>query len=125
AHHPTAIATTLAGLRARVGAEPIIAVLEPRSNTMKMGVFKETLAPALTDADSVVLYQAPDLGWNLDAVAAALGARGQVCATLEETLSAIQAQVQPVAHVLIMSNGGFGGIHERLLQALRANRILA
>ena len=120
AHHPTAIATTLAGLRARVGAQPIIAVLEPRSNTMKLGVFKDSLAPALALADAVVLYQAPDLGWDLGAVAAALGARGQVCHSLDATLAAIQAQAQPGTQVLIMSNGGFGGIHERLLQNLRA-----
>jgi UDP-N-acetylmuramate: L-alanyl-gamma-D-glutamyl-meso-diaminopimelate ligase len=123
AHHPTAIATTLAGLRARVGDQPIIAVLEPRSNTMKMGVFKDSLAPALADADAVVLYQAPDLGWDLDAVVAALGSRGQVCHTLDETLSAIQAQTQPGTQVLIMSNGGFGGIHERLLGTLQATAI--
>jgi len=120
AHHPTAIATTLAGLRARIGALPIVAVLEPRSNTMKMGVFKDSLAPALHEADHVVLYQAPDLGWNLDTVAAALDSRGQVCHTLDETLAAIQAQAKSGTQVLIMSNGGFGGIHERLLEALRA-----
>ncbi|HOW76140.1 MAG TPA: UDP-N-acetylmuramate:L-alanyl-gamma-D-glutamyl-meso-diaminopimelate ligase [Candidatus Competibacteraceae bacterium] len=120
AHHPTAIATTLAGLRARVGSQPIIAVLEPRSNTMKMGVFKDSLAPALNEADHVVLYQAPDLGWNLDAVAATLGSRGRVCHTLDETLVAIQARIKPGTQVLIMSNGGFGGIHERLLQSLQA-----
>ncbi|MBE2293491.1 MAG: UDP-N-acetylmuramate:L-alanyl-gamma-D-glutamyl-meso-diaminopimelate ligase [Phycisphaerales bacterium] len=118
AHHPTAIATTLAGLRARVGDQPIIAVLEPRSNTMKLGVFKDSLAPALALADRVVLYQAPDLGWDLGAVVTALGARGQVCHSLEDTLAAIHAQAQPGTQVLIMSNGGFGGIHERLLQAL-------
>ena len=120
AHHPTAIAATLAGLRARVGAQPIIAVLEPRSNTMKLGVFKDSLAPALALADAVVLYQAPDLGWNLGAVAAALGARGQVHQSLDDTLAAILAQAKPGTQVLIMSNGGFGGVHERLLQALRA-----
>ncbi len=120
AHHPTAIATTLAGLRARVGDAPIITVLEPRSNTMKLGVFKDTLAPALALADAVVLYQAPDLGWELGAVSAALGPRGQVCHTLDETLTAIQAQAKPGTQVLIMSNGGFGGLHERLLHALRA-----
>ncbi|MBL8258671.1 MAG: UDP-N-acetylmuramate:L-alanyl-gamma-D-glutamyl-meso-diaminopimelate ligase [Candidatus Competibacteraceae bacterium] len=118
AHHPTAIATTLAGLRARVGDRPIIAVLEPRSNTMKLGVFKDTLAPALAAADAVVLYRAPDLGWDLSAVAAALGSRGQVCGTLDETLAAIRRRAAPGSQVLIMSNGGFGGIHERLLQAL-------
>lgn len=118
AHHPTAIATTLEGLRARVGDQPIIAVLEPRSNTMKMGVFKDSLASALALADVVVLYQAPDLGWDLGEVAAALGSRGQVCHSLDETLAAICAQAQPGTQVLIMSNGGFGGIHQRLLEAL-------
>lgn len=121
AHHPTAITTTLAGLRARVGGQPIIAVLEPRSNTMKLGVFKESLAPALAAADNVILYQAADLGWDLGTVAAALGTRGQVCHTLEETLTAIQKQAKPGTQVLIMSNGGFGGLHERLLTALRAS----
>jgi UDP-N-acetylmuramate: L-alanyl-gamma-D-glutamyl-meso-diaminopimelate ligase len=120
AHHPTAIATTLAGLRARAGDRPIIAVLEPRSNTMKLGVFKDSLAPALAAADAVVLYQAPDLGWDLGAVSAALGPRGQVCHSLDATLDAIQARVKPGTQVLIMSNGGFGGIHERLLDRLRA-----
>jgi UDP-N-acetylmuramate: L-alanyl-gamma-D-glutamyl-meso-diaminopimelate ligase len=119
AHHPTAIATTLSGLRARVGAQPIVAVLEPRSNTMKSGVFKDSLAPALADADAVVLYQAPDLGWNLAGIGAILGSRGYVSQSLDETLVAIQARVSPGTHVLIMSNGGFGGIHEQLLQALR------
>ena len=121
AHHPTAIATTLAGLRARVGDQPIVAVLEPRSNTMKLGVFKDSLAPALALADAVVLYQAPDLGWDLGAVAAALGPRGQVCHSLDDTLTAIRARTQPGTQVLIMSNGGFGGIHERLLRKLRAD----
>ena len=121
AHHPTAIATTLAGLRARIGAQPIIAVLEPRSNTMKLGVFKDSLAPALAIADAVILYQAPDLGWDLGTVAGELGVRGQVCRSLDETLAAIQARLQPGTQVLIMSNGGFGGIHERLLEALQAS----
>lgn len=76
----------------------------------------------LAVADAVVLYQAPDLGWSLDNVAATLGARGQVCHSLEATLAAIQTRLQPGTQVLIMSNGGFGGIHERLLQALRATR---
>ncbi len=120
AHHPTAIATTLEGLRARVGDQPIIAVLEPRSNTMKLGVFKDSLAPALALADAVVLYQAPDLDWDLGGVAAALGSRGQVCHSLDETLAAICARAQSGTQVLIMSNGGFGGIHQRLLELLDA-----
>ena len=77
-------------------------------------------APALALADAVVLYQAPDLGWDLGAVAAALGSRGQVCHSLDDTLATIQARIKPGTQVLIMSNGGFGGIHERLLQTLRA-----
>ena len=120
AHHPTAIATTLEGLRARVGDQSIIAVLEPRSNTMKLGVFKDSLGPALALADAVVLYQAPDLGWDLGGVAAVLGSRGQVCHSLDETLAAICAQASPGTQVLIMSNGGFGGIHQRLLESLNA-----
>jgi UDP-N-acetylmuramate: L-alanyl-gamma-D-glutamyl-meso-diaminopimelate ligase len=118
AHHPTAIATTLAGLRARHAGGRIIAVLEPRSNTMRLGVFKDGLAPALATADRVVFYQAPDLRWPLDAVAAALNGRAQVCATIDATVTAIGDQVRPGDVILIMSNGGFGGIHERVLAAL-------
>ncbi|PIE82864.1 MAG: UDP-N-acetylmuramate:L-alanyl-gamma-D-glutamyl-meso-diaminopimelate ligase [Candidatus Contendobacter odensis] len=120
AHHPTAISSTLEGLRARVGDQPIIAVLEPRSNTMKQGVFKDTLAPALAIADSIILYQAPEIGWDVSTVATALGARGRLCHTLDETLMAICQQAKPRSHVLIMSNGGFGGIHQRLLDTLRS-----
>lgn len=120
AHHPTAIATTLAGLRAKVGSAPIFAVLEPRSNTMKMGVFKDTLAPALQAAERVFLYQAPDLGWDLGAVVTALGARAQVCQDLEALVALIAAQAQPDTQILVMSNGGFGGIHQRLLAALES-----
>ena len=88
---------------------------------MKLGVFKDSLAPALAIADAVILYQAPDLGWDLGAVAGELGSRGLVCHSLDETLAAIQTRLQPGTQVLIMSNGGFGGIHERLLHVLRAN----
>ncbi|MEZ5581590.1 MAG: UDP-N-acetylmuramate:L-alanyl-gamma-D-glutamyl-meso-diaminopimelate ligase [Candidatus Competibacteraceae bacterium] len=118
AHHPTAIATTLAGLRARQVNGRIIAVLEPRSNTMRLGVFKDGLAPALAAADRVVLYQAPDLRWPLDTVATTLNGRAQVCTSIEATVAAVSAQVQPGDVILIMSNGGFGGIHERLLTVL-------
>ncbi len=118
AHHPTAIATTLAGLRARVGGNRIIAVLEPRSNTMRMGVFKNDLAGALAAADRVILYQAPDLGWDLEQVTAALAGRGQVCASIEDAIAAVCAQAQPGDQVLVMSNGGFGGIHGKILAGL-------
>jgi UDP-N-acetylmuramate: L-alanyl-gamma-D-glutamyl-meso-diaminopimelate ligase len=120
AHHPTAIATTLEGLRNRVGKEQrIIAVLEPRSNTMRLGVFKAELAPAFQAADRVILYQAPELDWDLNAVVAASGKPGQVCGSIEATVAAIAAAARPGDHILIMSNGGFGGLHERVLERLR------
>lgn len=118
AHHPTAIATTLAGLRARVENQRIVAVLEPRSNTMRMGVFKDQLAAALAPADQVFLYQALELPWNLMDVATALEGRAQVWDSIEAMVLAICSQTQLGDHILIMSNGAFGGIHERLLAAL-------
>ncbi len=118
AHHPTAIALTVAGLRARLNGGRLLAVLEPRSNTMRMGVFQDQLASALAGADRVVLYRAPDLGWDPGRVMAELDGRGQVCASIEDTIATVCAQVRQGDHVLIMSNGGFGGIHARLLAAL-------
>ncbi len=119
AHHPTAIATTLAGLRARVGPKARIhAVLEPRSNTMKLGVHQDTLAPAFAAADQVTLYQPADLGWDLGRVATQLQGRGMVCTHLERIVDYLNLQTQPGDHVVIMSNGGFGGLHQRLLDTL-------
>ena len=118
AHHPTAVATTLAGLRARVGGERILAVLEPRSNTMKLGVHKDTLAGAFADADRVYLYQPPDLGWDLSAIRAQIGDRAVVITGLDELTAALARDARMPDHVLIMSNGGFGGLHGRLLGAL-------
>lgn len=119
AHHPTAIATTLAGLRARRRIGKLIAVLEPRSNSMRLGIFRQALAPALKTADQVVLYQAPDLDWDLREISAALDGKAQVRDSIDATIDAVCAQSQPGDTVLIMSNGGFGGIHERLLNSLR------
>ncbi len=119
AHHPTAIATTLAGLRGRVGAARIVAVLEPRSNTMRLGHHTAALAPSLAGADRVLLYRPPDLGWNLDEVVAELGPRGSRHDTLDDLVDATCAWVGAGDHVVIMSNGGFGGVHGRLLDALR------
>ncbi len=120
AHHPTAITATLAGLRGRVGTARIIALLEPRSNTMRLGVHKDQLAPALTAADRVLLYQPDDLGWNLHGVATALGDKAEVHSSIESLLAAVLAQAQHGDHVLIMSNGAFGGIHDKLIDALHA-----
>ncbi|HEX4052453.1 MAG TPA: UDP-N-acetylmuramate:L-alanyl-gamma-D-glutamyl-meso-diaminopimelate ligase [Steroidobacteraceae bacterium] len=118
AHHPTAIATTLQGLRHRVGSARIIAVLEPRSATMRLGVHRETLGASLAGADEVWLYAPSDLGWDARAAVASLGARAHVAEQLEELLAGLLATVQHGDQVLIMSNGGFGGLHKRLLQAL-------
>lgn len=118
AHHPTAIATTLAGLRARVGSARILAVLEPRSNTMRLGVHAATLGPALAVADRVWLYRPADLDWDVTAAMSALGTRVQVFDALEPLLAAVSREARAGDHVLVMSNGGFGGFHEHLLEAL-------
>ena len=119
AHHPTAITTTLAGLRRKVGSARILAVLEPRSNTMRLGVHQHSLAPALAGADSVLLYAPPDLGWDLSTVTEALGSKGQAYSSIEAIIDALLLQARPGDHILIMSNGGFGGLHERLIQSLQ------
>ncbi|MGO3741302.1 UDP-N-acetylmuramate:L-alanyl-gamma-D-glutamyl-meso-diaminopimelate ligase [Kerstersia sp.] len=122
AHHPTAIATTLAGLRRQVGQARIIAVLEPRSNTMKLGTMADRLPGALADADLVHCYGerqgAQTVQWDPAAVLAPLGERTRCWSDLDALIQALSAQARPGDHILIMSNGGFGGIHGRLLQAL-------
>jgi UDP-N-acetylmuramate: L-alanyl-gamma-D-glutamyl-meso-diaminopimelate ligase len=120
AHHPTAIQTTLAGLRARVKDARIVAVLEPRSHTMRVGVHRDTLAPAFAAADEVWFYAPPDLGWDLNAVMASLGERGRVRNNLEALSADLAHSLRAGDQVLVMSNGSFGGLHERLLAALRA-----
>jgi UDP-N-acetylmuramate: L-alanyl-gamma-D-glutamyl-meso-diaminopimelate ligase len=120
AHHPTAIETTLQGLRARVGSARIIAVLEPRSNTMKLGVHREQLAPALRSADRAWFLNPPDLGWDLPGAVAALGERAGFGANVEALVRHLVEDSRPGDHILVMSNGGFGGLHDKLLAALRA-----
>jgi len=120
AHHPTAIATTLDGLRSRVGrAARIVAVLEARSHTMRMGVHRETLAPSLAGADEVWLYTPADLGWDAGAVLGALGERGHSAADVATLARELARSLRPGDHVLVMSNGGFGGLHEKLLKELQ------
>jgi len=125
AHHPTAIKTTLAGLRANVGPSTkntrIIAVLEPRSNTMRLGIHKNTLGPSLAAADEVLLYQPSGLDWNLEHVTAALDAV-QVFDDIEQLVVHITKTARPGDHVLIMSNGAFGGLHEKLLHFLKVRQ---
>ena len=118
AHHPTAITTTLAGLRAKVGNARIIALLEPRSNTMRMGTHRALLAESLHAADNVYLYQPPNLGWDLSDVVAQIGAKGQLVQDIEQLAALVAQQAQAGDHILVMSNGGFGGIHDKLLAAL-------
>jgi UDP-N-acetylmuramate: L-alanyl-gamma-D-glutamyl-meso-diaminopimelate ligase len=118
AHHPTAIATTLEGLRRRIGKARLIAVLEPRSNTMRMGVHSQTLAPSLAGADQVFVHAPADLGWDASVITAALGERAVLTADIPALLQALLAAVRAGDHVLIMSNGGFGGLHGKLLAAL-------
>jgi UDP-N-acetylmuramate: L-alanyl-gamma-D-glutamyl-meso-diaminopimelate ligase len=118
AHHPTAIATTLAGLRRRVGRERIVAVLEPRSNTMRAGVHRDTLAESLAAADSVWLYAPADLGWDVAAALRPLGARAHLAHDPDALLAGLARDLHAGDHALLMSNGGFAGLHERLLHTL-------
>lgn len=118
AHHPTAIRTTLDGLRRKVGAQArILAVFEPRSNTMKLGTMKAQLPWSLEDAD-LAFCHAGGLGWDAREALAPMGARAQVADSIEELVKQVVASARPGDHVLCMSNGGFGGIHPKLLQAL-------
>ncbi len=123
AHHPTAIATTVAGLRRKVGsgesAPRILAVLEPRSNTMKLGVMKAQLPASLAEADLVFCYGA-NLGWDAAEALAPLGERAVVGDDLDSLVKRVIAVAQPGDQILVMSNGGFGGIHGKLLAALAA-----
>ena len=117
AHHPTAIATTVDGLRRAVGSERILAVLEPRSNTMKLGAVKDALPGSLAGADRVFCYTGK-LGWDPAAALAPLGAKPAVFRDLEVLIDAVAGEARAGDHVLVMSNGGFGGIHDKLLQRL-------
>jgi UDP-N-acetylmuramate: L-alanyl-gamma-D-glutamyl-meso-diaminopimelate ligase len=123
AHHPTAIDTTVAGLRKKVGQQRIIAVLEPRSNTMKLGAMKAALPGSLQQADLVFGFGATEgkhaLGWDLSAALAPLGNKAQALGDLDALVAAIAAQAKPGDHVLVMSNGGFGGVHQKILDALK------
>jgi UDP-N-acetylmuramate: L-alanyl-gamma-D-glutamyl-meso-diaminopimelate ligase len=117
AHHPTAIRTTVAGLRRRVGRQRILAVFEPRSNTMKLGSMKAQLPWSLEDAD-LVFCHAGSLGWDPREALAPMGAAATVCDTIDKLVASVVTSARPGDHVLCMSNGGFGGVHSKLLAAL-------
>jgi len=118
AHHPTAIATTLDGLRKRVGGAPIIAVIEPRSNSMKLGAHRDGLADSVSQADRAIWYAPANLGWDLAASVAGAPVPSEVCDSLEAIIAAVKAAATPGTQVVVMSNGGFGGLHGKLAKAL-------
>jgi UDP-N-acetylmuramate: L-alanyl-gamma-D-glutamyl-meso-diaminopimelate ligase len=120
AHHPTAIATTLAGLRAKVGKARILVALEPRSNSMRAGAHAAMLAPSLADADAVVLLQRPELPWDAHHVTDALAGRGATAPSVAELVAALRERARAGDHVVFMSNGGFENAPRRFLDALRA-----
>jgi UDP-N-acetylmuramate: L-alanyl-gamma-D-glutamyl-meso-diaminopimelate ligase len=119
AHHPTAVETTIDGLRRRIGSARLIAVLEPRSNTMKLGTHRDALATSLKSADRVFMYQGPSVHWDVVGAVAPLGQRAEVSKDLDGLVTTLVETAKAGDHVLIMSNGGFGGIHEKLLARLR------
>ena len=121
AHHPTAMRTTLDGLRRKVGAARILAAFEPRSNTMKLGAMKAQLPWALEAAD-LAFCHAGGLGWDASEALRPLGARAVVANTIDDLVARIAAAARPGDHVLCMSNGGFGGVHAKLLSALAATQ---
>ena len=121
AHHQTAIEATIGALRSKVGKEArILAVLEPRSNTMKMGVHKEEIAPSLKDADAVFVYQPETIPWQVSVITDALTQPAKWSANLDELVDAVTREAKSGDHILVMSNGAFGGIHAKLLEKLTA-----
>lgn len=123
AHHPTAIKTTLAGLRAKVGDQKIIAVIEPRSNTMRMGVHKDALGQACTDADDVLWYQPANVDWDMDDVVNHSPVPAKLLRSLDEVIHCALALAEVDTHIVIMSNGGFGGIHQKMIDQLRKHSL--
>ena len=121
AHHPTAIKTTINGLRQHIGERKLIAVLEPRSNTMKMGVHRETLADSLQQADRVILFEPADMGWSLEQVKQDLGVKATIVTSLDAIVELVCEEAKEGDQLLIMSNGGFGGIHQRIIKTLAKN----
>ncbi|MBN8717553.1 MAG: UDP-N-acetylmuramate:L-alanyl-gamma-D-glutamyl-meso-diaminopimelate ligase [Stenotrophomonas sp.] len=120
AHHPTAIATTLAGLRAKVGPARILVAMEPRSNSMRLGAHADALAPSLALADGVVFLARPELPWDAGKVIAALRGEGVAVADAQALIAALAARARAGDHVVFMSNGGFDAAPRRFLQALQA-----
>ncbi len=123
AHHPTAIDLTLNGLRNKVGDKKIIAVLEPRSSTMKLGVHKDTLAASLHAADSVYLFQPDNISWSVNDVAKQCHQPAYTDNDIDSFVAMITKEAQPGDQILVMSNGGFAGIHDKLLASLTHHEV--
>jgi len=119
AHHPTAIATTLAGLRAKVGDARIVVAMEPRSNSMRLGAHADALAPSLDLADAVVFLHRPELAWDAGAVVGAVRGDARAVPDVDALLAELDARVQAGDHVVFMSNGGFDGAPRRFAASLR------
>ena len=120
AHHPTAIKTTVEGLKANVGVQRILAILEPRSNTMKLGIHKDQLTGSWAQADEVYIFEPASLRWSMDEVARDSVAPVHPYQDVDKLVEAVVKEAQPSDHILVMSNGGFAGIHDKLLNALSA-----
>jgi UDP-N-acetylmuramate: L-alanyl-gamma-D-glutamyl-meso-diaminopimelate ligase len=118
AHHPTAIESTIKGLKANIGERKLIAILELRSNTMRMGVHKESLANCLQVADRVILFNQSDMNWSLSTVQQQLGKKATVEQSIDDIVGLIRDEAMWGDEILIMSNGGFGGIHQKILMEL-------
>lgn len=120
AHHPTAIEETLQGLRQRVGQQRVITVLEPRSNTMRMGVHKSKIAASLALSDKVFLFQPENIDWALDDVVDELGDKARLFRSVDAMIEELKIMMKPEDHIMIMSNGGFDGFHKRLILAMES-----
>lgn len=120
AHHPTAIATTLQGLRAKIGSARIIVAMEPRSNSMRLGAHSEQIAPSLDDADAVVFLHRPELPWDADAVVSALRGEGHKVASVQDLIDTLAGIAREGDHIVFMSNGGFEDAPRRCLKALQS-----
>jgi len=118
AHHPTAIRETLKALRQKVKDERIIAIMEPRSNTMKQGIHRETLAAAFVEADHTFLYAADNLDWDLSKAVSSLGKKARVMDSIENIVNTVASLAEAGDHILIMSNGDFSGLHQKLIEKL-------
>ncbi|GMR17963.1 MAG: UDP-N-acetylmuramate:L-alanyl-gamma-D-glutamyl-meso-diaminopimelate ligase [Gammaproteobacteria bacterium] len=122
AHHPTAIAATLEALRAHIGEQRLLVALEPRSNTMRMGTHRDVLGASLAEADRVYLVSPSGMSWDIGSVKTELGAKAECFSDVDATVSALAGELKPDDHIVMMSNGSFGNIHEKLIAALESRQ---